>query len=258
MTTKSPYHNMAYEVTKTIAGRAYRYRVESIRDPETGKRRNRWTYVGRTDSGQSAPAAPRRRTNAKARLLDALERLLADRDIGAVTADAIASEAGLAHGTFYRYFRNKGDAVRAALDRTREKRVAIAERLRAETATAAEVRAGLREAIESSLRTPAEHPTLLRATYALIMRDAEFAAQHREQRAKGTRTLGEYFAEWTARGIADVAHPEATAGALIAMVDGLYREAMIDGTVLDDDRIAAALEVIDRAVFGASERKNGP
>src|SRR5579875_1893773 len=115
--------HMAYEVTKRIAGRAYRYRVESVRDPETGKRRSRWTYLGRAEgAAAAAPAPARRRGDARERLLDALERLLEARDLAGVTADAVAAEAGLAHGTFYRHFRDKRDAFKAALDRLRKRR----------------------------------------------------------------------------------------------------------------------------------------
>ena len=46
--------HVAYKVTKRIGGRAYLYRVESQRDPETGRRRNRWTYLGRAPGDGSA------------------------------------------------------------------------------------------------------------------------------------------------------------------------------------------------------------
>src|SRR6185312_10108320 len=103
---------MAYEVTKLVNGRPYRYRVRSERDSVTGKTRNRWTYLGRGEAG-AAPAPARPRPNARDALLDALERLLDRHDPRDVTAGAVSVEAGLAHGTFYRYFRNRDDAIRA-------------------------------------------------------------------------------------------------------------------------------------------------
>src|ERR1700740_3641603 len=106
---------MAYEVTKTIRGRAYRYRVESVRDSETGKRRNQWTYIGRAEGTATRPPA-KRQSNARKSLLDALERLLATHEFGDITAGMIASKATLAHGTFYRHFRHKREAFLAALD----------------------------------------------------------------------------------------------------------------------------------------------
>jgi len=37
---------MAYQVTKLIAGREYRYHVEGFRDPKTKRVKQRWTYLG--------------------------------------------------------------------------------------------------------------------------------------------------------------------------------------------------------------------
>jgi len=242
---------MAYEVTKTIAGRGYRYRVESVRDVETGKRRSRWTYLGRVEVRPNSGAAPKRRSDAGRRLLDALERLLETRDFAAVTADAIATEAGLAHGTFYRHFRDKRDALRAALERLREERGPGSEGLRDDVATAAEARAALRAMVERVLNSPAEHPALLRASYALVARDEKLACERRERKAHGGTVLARHLAALTARGLASVRDPEATAAALLAMVDGLFRDAVLDRSALDSPRIAAAAAIFDRAVFGA-------
>ena len=245
---------MAYDVTKTIGGRSYRYRVESVRDPATGKRRSRWTYLGRAEGERAARPAPKPRGNARARLLDALERLLETRDFTALTADAVASEAGLAHGTFYRHFRDKRAALWAALERVRESRGPALDALADGAASAVEARAGLRRLVESVLRSPAEHPALLRAYYALSLRDEEFACERRERKAVASKRLGEHLAALRGRGLAAVSDPEAAAGALFAMLDGFYREAVVDGTVLDEARIAGAAEVVERAVFGVLAR----
>ena len=101
---------MAYEVVKTIGSRQYRYRVQSERDPQTGKMRNRWTYLGRVAGEAGIVKARAPRPNARLRLLEAAEALLASGDASAVTVDAIASAAGVAHGTFYRYFRHRSAA----------------------------------------------------------------------------------------------------------------------------------------------------
>ncbi|MGH7756575.1 MAG: TetR/AcrR family transcriptional regulator, partial [Vulcanimicrobiaceae bacterium] len=113
---------MPRDVVKTIRGRAYRYRVESYRDPATGKTRGRWTYLGKVaaDDGAGTVAGTRRDAGkTRAALLDATERLLGVIDLGKLTAAGIATEAGLGHGTFYRHFRNKGEAVRTAIERYR-------------------------------------------------------------------------------------------------------------------------------------------
>ncbi len=248
---------MAYEVTKTIAGRSYRYRVESVRDPASGKRRNRWTYLGRLGAERAAAAAPKRRGDARERLLDALERLLAERDFALVTADAIAAAAGLAHGTFYRHFRDKRAALLAALDRLRERRGPALETISDEVASAAAARAGVRALVQAVLRAPAEHPALLRAYYALASSDAELGRERRERKAAAGKRLAEHLQALAARGLATVRDPEATAAALFAMLDGFYREAVLDGTPLDEARIAGAADVTERAVFGVLARSEG-
>jgi AcrR family transcriptional regulator len=242
-------------VTKTIAGRAYRYQVERVRDPATGKRRSRWTYLGRAEAPPAKPAAPRRPSNAPQRLLDALERLLADREFGAIATGAIATEAGLAHGTFYRHFRDKRAAMRAALERMRERRGPAIASLHVELATEEEARAGMRAFVTAMLRTPAEHRALLRAIFELSVRDEEIARERRERRAAAVRLLADHFAALAARGFTAVPHPEATAAALLAMIDGLYREAIVEGPALDDARIAAAATIFERAVFPDPARK---
>jgi AcrR family transcriptional regulator len=249
---------MAYEVVKTIAGRSYRYQVESVRDPASGKRRNRWTYLGRVESEQPRTPAPKRRGDGRERLLDALARLLADRDFAAVTADAIASEAGLAHGTFYRHFKDKRAALLAAMDRIREQRGPIVRALRADVATRDEARAWLRRAIEASMRPPTEHRALFRAYVALVHRDEEFMRDRRERKAYATGVLVEQLAELRGRGLATLHDPGATAAALFAMLESFYRDVVLEETPPDEARIAGAVEVFERAVFGELARREEP
>ena len=250
---------MAYEVTKTIGGRGYRYRVESVRDAETGKRRSRWTYLGRAEAPErAAPASRKPRGEARARLLDALERLVGERDFGALTADAIAAEAGLAHGTFYRHFRDKRAALLAALERVRERRGPALAGLHDDVASAEQARADMRATVEGILRAHAEHPALLRAYYALALRDPEIALERRERKATASRRIAEHLRALRDRGLATVTDPDATAAALFAMLDGFYREAVVDGAPLDDARIEAAATVTERAVFAEIVRKDGP
>lgn len=246
---------MAYEVVKTIGARAYRYRVESVRDEQTGKRRNRWTYLGRAE-GQPARRAPRApRGQARERLLDALVRLLESRDFDALTADAIATEAGLAHGTFYRHFPDKRAALLAAFERLRERRGPALAALRDDARTVEAARAGLREAVGGILRGQADNPGLLRAYFGLAMRDPELGQERRERRAAIVRRIGEHLRALHAHGLARLNDPDATAAALFAMLDGFYRDALFDGAVLDGAKIAAAQEVTERAVFAQIARR---
>lgn len=245
---------MAYEVIKEIRGRAYRYQVESVRDPQTGKRRSRWTYLGRVESERQPRADRRPRGNARERLLDALERLLAERDFADVTADAIAVEAQLAHGTFYRHFRDKRAALLAALERVREERGPSVDALRDDVATAEEAREQLCRLVDGILRKSARHPALLRTYFAMAVRDDDLRDRAAERRATVSRRLADHLAALRVRGLVTVDDPAATAGALLAMFDGFFREAVVEGTMPDETRIAGAVAVTERAVFGELPR----
>ncbi len=67
---------VAYEVIKRVSGRAYRYRVESYRDPETRRVRGKWTYLGRVEGEGTLSPERKARPSSRDRLLDAVERLL--------------------------------------------------------------------------------------------------------------------------------------------------------------------------------------
>ncbi len=252
MTLKSFYHSMAYEVVKTIGGRPYRYRVERVRDPATGKQRSRWTYLGRVDPATGE--RPRtRRTDGRERLLDALERLLEATDFSAVTAGAIAAEAGVAHGTFYRHFHDKRDALRSAFERVRERRGPTLDMLRDDVPSREAARTALRACVTLVLESPANHPALLRAFYALVMRDAELSQERRQRKAASISAMTRYLGVLRERGFAAIDDAEATAAAILALIEGLYRDSNVDGIPLDAARVRAAATFVDRAVFAAPE-----
>lgn len=240
---------MAYEVTKLVKGRPYRYRVQSERNPDTGKIRNRWTYLGRGDAERGLRAAEPRR-NAREALLNALERALERSDPAAVTIAAVSAEAGLAHGTFYRYFRNKVEALHALAERFRSTSAAelgILERL---PASAAQARRALRGWTEAVLRLRSAHYGLTRAWYALAARDAEMRAAGRERRDAHARRLVTWLRHLAVHGFAPIGDPESAAAVLIAMLDGIGQEALAAGEPLDEARIAVAVDLFERAVFG--------
>lgn len=241
---------MAYEVTKLVNGRPYRYSVRSERDAATGKTRNRWTYLGRGDGGR-APVAAKRRPNAREALLDALERLLDRSDPGDVTAAAVSIEAGLAHGTFYRYFRNRIDAIHALTDRLRSGRAAALGGLDRPPAGVAAARLALRAWTEALLSARTEHYGLVRALMALAAQDAEMRTALRERRDGYAERLAVWLRDLNDRGIVALAAAEPTARVLFSMLDGIGREAVAAGEPLEPAQIRAAVDIAERAVFGA-------
>jgi AcrR family transcriptional regulator len=107
---------MAYEVTKRIKGHDYRYVVESYRDPQTKRRKTKWTYVGALDGdGVRAPVARARKHVTKDDVIAAVAKLLEFRDPEHVTVSVIAKEAGISRSTFYRYFPDERKVFSAAL-----------------------------------------------------------------------------------------------------------------------------------------------
>ncbi len=241
---------MAHEVVKHVGSRAYRYRVESYRDPATGKVRGRWTYLGRVTGSGTEP--PRRTTRelTRERLLTALEALLERHDYAAMTAAEIAEEAGLAHGTFYRYFRDKGAALREAIERVRaavdREHVALA----TQPGSLERERARVRRWARAVMGAPVERPGLLRAWFALTDADPQAAQRRSERREHSVESLASYLERCVAAGLVrDLAHPRALATALLSLFDGVLRGAAT-GRASSREAIEGVLDVFDRAIFG--------
>jgi AcrR family transcriptional regulator len=241
---------MAYEVTKLVNGRPYRYRVQSERDAISGKTRNRWSYLGRGDAGAPATAA-KPRANAREALLDALERLLDRTDPGTVTAGAVSIEAGLAHGTFYRYFRNRVEAIKALADRLRSARESTLGLLDTPPADATAARAALRAWTGGLLHARTEHHGLLSALFALAAADPEIRAAWRERRDNTAHRLALWLGDLATRDIIALPDSEATGAVLYSMLDGIGRDSIAAGEPLDEAHVKAAVGLVDRAVFGA-------
>jgi AcrR family transcriptional regulator len=77
------------------------------------------------------PIGGKRDANRRARtqgLLDAAQKLFLERGIEAVSIDDITRDAGVAKGSFYRYFADKEDLVRALLAPSRERVLGAFER----------------------------------------------------------------------------------------------------------------------------------
>jgi AcrR family transcriptional regulator len=107
---------MAYQVTKRISGGDYRYHVEGYRDPETGRQRTRWQYLGRVVDGVTVTPPTRRGERVtQDKIVEATAELLESRDASRVTVAVIAKHAGISQATFYRYFRDRKAAFTAAL-----------------------------------------------------------------------------------------------------------------------------------------------
>lgn len=172
---------MTYEITKLIKGHPYRYAVEGFRDPQTGRSRARWTYLGRV-VGESvvAPARERGAGVTRDELTAVVARLLESRDPSHLTVGVIAQHAGISPGTFYRHFPTRQAALGAAFDRLCEPLIAALPLTSATLGSEADERERLRNwfgRLERALRRgralqrlvqPADRPVLVERLAAYL------------------------------------------------------------------------------------------
>jgi AcrR family transcriptional regulator len=169
--------------------------------------------VSRAPASARSSAAQRSRAQTRQRLLDAGRRLFAERGLHGVTSHDIAAAAGVAAGTFYLHFRDKGALFREIAEQT----IAL---LRARLDAATRSAGGPREAVpafsEALIDFAEENRDLVRI---LFSRDAEAA----EVEADLLQQLAETIAGGRRARIASgemppELHPEVLAQALVGLL----------------------------------------
>ncbi|MGB6984731.1 MAG: TetR/AcrR family transcriptional regulator [Candidatus Aquilonibacter sp.] len=237
---------MSYEVTKTIRGRDYRYKVESYRDPQTGKVRNRWHYLGKGHG----EAPPRRRAQAgetRAKLIAALERLLGREPWSDVTALDIAAEAGVTAATLYRYFKSRDEVLQACgadandqLDRHLAQLHDVASDVDAE-------RARLRAWTIALAKNPPGSAVLL-----ALSSSSTSTAVGRDRNLLRRRGFERYFEVLAQRGFIATTPAERArlASALTFFAQAFSYRVVRARTQMGDDEYDALADAIERLVFG--------
>lgn len=240
---------MAYEVVKEIRGHAYRYSVESFRDPQTGKVKNKWTYLGRAE--REGGALPKRRTGAeetRERILRAFLKLIERKKLKDVTPAAISREAGITPTTFYRHFHSRDDVVAVCTERaTKEQDKRLAE-LAAIAPSAPEERKRLRAFAVDLVRRPSAPPALFRAWSALSPETIR-EARHRQR----ISAFAAYIDDLQKRGyVPKDAHARRMAIALSMIVHMFTRRSMVENKLLSEEDYAVVGDVFERLVFAAA------
>jgi AcrR family transcriptional regulator len=236
---------MGYEVIKTIGTGTYRYEVESYRDPQTGKVRNKWRYLGKAEGNQP----PRRRARAeetREKLTSALEQLLDRVEWSDVTAHDIAAQAGVAPATLYRYFKSRDDVLLACVARANR---ALDERL-AELQNIGpdpqEERARLRAWTISLIADSSESAVFLALVSSSLNRQ-ELARERYEHRLSAFRSYLELLAD---RGyISEQRDLADTATALSLCVQAFSYRALLGRIALREYEYNALANAIARLVF---------
>lgn len=240
---------MAYEVTKIVKGHRYRYRVESIRDSETGRSRARWTYLGRV--GDDDVVVPRRRSpNGNVdRIIGAIVKLLERRRIEHVTMTVIAREAGVAPGTIYRHFRSRREAILAAVEFVNDGVIAQAGTLAGPVTTRERERERLHEWIRSVLAGGIGSPALMQAVPAMLD-GSDPREDARRPRSAIRDLLRDYIGRLNAAGMVSDAVTVRLSSAIFVAMEGVFRVAVIERERFSKQLIDDAAYLIDRAVFG--------
>jgi AcrR family transcriptional regulator len=239
---------VAYEVIKRVSGRAYRYRVESYRDPVTRRVRGKWTYLGRVEGEGTLSPERKARPSSRDRLLDAVERLLEKHELSAISTGMVASEAGLAYGTFYRHFRDLAHVVRDAMIREsgglEQRNARFAEPLGDRDAERAKVATWARETIEAALARPG----LFRSWLVTSNHDSAVVAERQKRTEVVVERVSRYLDRLREAGIAT--QQQSFSGyAIVVLVAAAAREAAIDMSFSEAKYAGIISVVLDLAGF---------
>jgi AcrR family transcriptional regulator len=244
---------MAYEVVKQVGRRAYRYRVESYRDPESKKVRARWTYIGPVAPADSRSTSVPRGAGGSTRegLLDAFERLLEKTPYAGVTAGAVAAEAGVAHGTFYRHFKDKRALLLSSLERVKEEIDRGLPTFGPPFGPVARERARIRSWLEALLEPAASRRGAMSAWYGALAVDRDLQTRRFERRRERVAALERYLEDLKRSGTISLEEPAGSlAAALNLLLEGASRSNAVEAGAPDRASIAGVVAVFERSIFG--------
>ncbi|HEY0613694.1 MAG TPA: TetR/AcrR family transcriptional regulator [Candidatus Elarobacter sp.] len=237
---------MAYEVIKRVSGRAYRYRVESFRDPETRRVRGRWTYLGRVDPADAGLPERPAKPSSRDRLLEAVARLLANGDAESLSAGSIAREAGVAYGTFYRYFTDRAHAVRETLLRHGPSLAEVHGRFGLTPGTRDEERARISSWLRETAHDAGRRRGVVRAWHVYSNADEAVLKARRDAVDAAVERVAAHLDGLRAGGLTSITSSRFAAYALVALVVALGRDAALEENLAEakvDGLVALAWEL---------------
>ena len=187
-----------------------------------------------------------RRTMRK--LLDAAMQVFASRGYHAARVDDIVKLANTSHGTFYLYFSNKEDLLRALVSEAGEVVGALDSAL-GPISSGPDGWVSLRGWMERFSLEWRRYAPVLRAWTDLLMSDVVLTAQAHEAAAGVASTLARRIAEAEpGPGI----EPNAAAEAVIAMVDRFHYIRQFAGEPIDEEALDTLTTMVHKAVFNGT------
>jgi AcrR family transcriptional regulator len=183
------------------------------------------------------------------KLLDAAMVVFARRGYHAARVDDIVKVARTSHGTFYLYFSNKEDLLRALVAEAGEVVASLDSVLGQVGADEAGWRE-LREWMGRFSEAWQRYAPVLRAWTDLVMSDTELSAQAHAAAGGVASTLASRIAEaGPLRGI----DPNAAAEAVVAMVDRFHQLRQFSGEPVDAAALDTLTTMVHRALFGGGD-----
>lgn len=181
-------------------------------------------------------------------LLPAVERLLENNTYPSLTVEQMTAEAEISRSTFYNYFEDKGDLLRAL---TADVMSQIVDATRmwwmlAPNGTKEEFRGALAHLLE--IYSP--HTTLMRAVAESISHDQRVRAEFMAYMASGTQGIADYIRTGQAAGAfrADL-DPDAAAAWLTWMMErGLSQLSLRSGDYEPERVLAAVVDILWKAL----------
>ena len=182
------------------------------------------------------------------KLLDAAMEVFGRRGYHAARVDDIVKVARTSHGTFYLYFSNKEDLLRALVTEAGEVVGALDSAL-GPVAPGPEGWLALRGWMERFSVEWQRYAPVLRAWTDLIMSDVQLTAQAHEAASGVASTLARRIAEADpGPGI----EPNAAAEAVIAMVDRFHYLRQFAGEPVDEEALDTLTTMVHKAVFNGT------
>lgn len=188
------------------------------------------------------------------KLLDAGKRVFADRGFHAARVDDIVKVARTSHGTFYLYFSNKEDLLRALIDAASEEMVELAETL-PDVEKGARGYEALRAWLDRFIDLYEEHGAVVRTWIEAETRSNDFALVGAEVLGGFSAALAKRIEAADTNGALD---PGIAAVAFVAMIERFFYIRAAMGRMLPFDRDATLdtlTTIIHAGVFGGQRRK---
>lgn len=206
----------------------------------------------RPADGIALPRVPQqaRSRRKQEQLLDAAERLFAERGYDHVTADDIGAEAGLPVGTFYNYFASKPQVLVMIVDRHEPAVLPTLQPIVDAFEAGEDIGGAVEEAVRSIAEGKAAMPWLRRTWLRLVHASEEVAAYQHARDAAWESHIAALLSEATRQGRIPPRHSASTALVVRTTVEAATDEVVLHGRGELDEVVATCARMVTDAVTG--------